>query len=84
MERMLRLHEIRLGDRRHMRQAWLVLHEGAVRGLLLAGDDGEILFGLSFDRRIRPVDDMMLFHDLAEAQAWLEKRLAAVAATSEP
>jgi hypothetical protein len=80
---MVRLHEIRLGDRRHVRQAWLILSEGAVRGLLLAGDDGEILFGLAFDRRIRPLEDVMTFRDLAEAQAWLEKRLAPVSAPSE-
>lgn len=78
---MVRLHEIRLGDRRHMCQAWLILAEGAARGLLLAGDDGEILFGLAFDRRIRPLDEVMVFRDLAEAQAWLEKRLAPVTAT---
>ena len=79
---MVRLHEIRMGDRRHLRQAWLILSEGAVRGLLLAGDDGEILFGLAFDRRIRPVDDVMIFRSLAEAQAWLEKRLEPVDAPS--
>jgi hypothetical protein len=80
---MVRLYEIRLGDRRHLRQAWLILHEGATRGMLLAGDDGEILFGLAFDRRIRPLDEMMVFRDLAEAQAWLDKRLAPVGAASE-
>jgi len=80
---MVRLYEISLGDRRHMRQGWLVLSEGAVRGLLIAGEDGEILFGLAFDRRIRPLDEMMVFRDLAEAQAWLEKRLATATAPSE-
>lgn len=80
---MVRLHEIRMGDRRHERQAWLILSEGAVRGLLLAGEDGEILFGLAFDRRIRPIEDLMIFRDLAEAQAWLEKRLEPVRAPSE-
>lgn len=80
---MVRLYEIRLGDRRHMRQAWLILSEGAARGLLLAGDDGEILFGLAFDRRIRPLDELMVFRELAEAQAWLEKRLAAAPVASD-
>jgi hypothetical protein len=80
---MVRLYEISIGDRRHLRQAWLILSEGAVRGLLLAGDDGEVLFGLAFDRRIRPVEDVMVFRDLAEAQAWLEKRLTAVTAASD-
>lgn len=81
---MVRLYAIRLGDRRHQRQAWLILHEGAARGMLLAGDDGEILFGLAFDRRIRPLDEMMVFRDLAEAQAWLDKRLAPVGAAPGP
>jgi hypothetical protein len=80
---MVRLYEIRLGDRRHIRQGWLILSEGAVRGLLLSGDDDGILFGLAFDRRIRPLDEMMVFRDLAEAQAWMEKRLAPVSAPSE-
>jgi hypothetical protein len=80
---MVRLYEIRLGDRRYLRQAWLILHEGAARGLLLAGDDGEVLFGLAFDRRIRPLDEMMIFRDLTEARAWLDKRLAPVSASSE-
>lgn len=75
MSRMVRLYEVRLGDRQHTRRGWLILSEGAVRGLLIAGEDGEILFGLAFDRRIRPVDEMMVFRDLAEAQAWFEKRL---------
>jgi hypothetical protein len=83
MPGMVRLYEIRIGDRRHLRQAWLILSEGAVRGLLLAGDEGEILFGLAFDRRIRPVEDLMVFRDLAEAQAWLEKRLSPVTAPSD-
>jgi hypothetical protein len=81
---MVRLYEIRLGDRRHIRQGWLILHEGAVRGLLLAGEDGEILFGLAFDRRIRPLEEMMIFRDLAEAQAWLDKRLEPANAPSNP
>jgi hypothetical protein len=80
---MVRLYEIRIGDRGQMRPAWLVLSEGAARGLLLAGDGGEILFGLAFDRRIRPTEDLMIFRDLAEAQAWLEKRLEPVSAPSE-
>jgi hypothetical protein len=80
---MVRLYEMRIGDRRHLRQAWLVLSEGAARGLLLAGEDGEILFGLAFDRRIRPLEDLMVFRDLAEAQAWLEKRLMDANAPSE-
>jgi hypothetical protein len=80
---MVRLYEIRLGDRRHMRRGWLILSEGAVRGLLLAGEDGEILFGLAFDRRIRPIDEIMVFRDLVEAQAWLEKRLLPANAPSE-
>lgn len=80
---MVRLYEIGLGDRRQLRQAWLILHEGAARGLLLAGDDGEILYGLAFDRRIRPLDEMMVFRDLAEAQAWLDKRLTPADAPSE-
>lgn len=80
---MVRLYEIRVGDRRHMRQGWLILSEGAARGLLLAGEDGEILFGLAFDRRIRPLDEIMVFRDLSEAQAWLEKRLLPVNAPSE-
>ena len=80
---MVRLYEIRLGDRRHMRRGWLILWEGAVRGLLIDGEDGEILFGLAFDRRIRPLDEMMVFRDLAEAQAWLEKRLEPANAPSD-
>jgi hypothetical protein len=77
---MVRLYEIRIGDRGQTRPAWLVLSEGAARGLLIAGEDGEILFGLAFDRRIRPAEDVMIFRDLAEAQAWLEKRLDAAPA----
>lgn len=79
---MIRLYEIRIGDRGQTRSAWLILFEGAARGLLIAGGDGEILFGLAFDRRIRPEEDMMIFRDLAEAQAWLEKRLTATPAPS--
>jgi hypothetical protein len=69
------LYPIRLGDRRKIVHGWIILQDGAARGLLTPGEDGEILFALAFDRRIRPEEDVMIFRDLEEAHAWLRRRL---------
>lgn len=69
------LYPIRLGDRGRVAPGWLVLTDGAARALLTAGEDGEVLFGVWFDRRLRPDHDLMRFADIAEAQAWFQKRL---------
>lgn len=68
------LHGIRIGDRRRSARGWLIVADGAVRGILTAGQDGEILFSLACDRRIA-ANDAIGFRHLNEAQAWLEKRL---------
>jgi hypothetical protein len=69
------LYPVKLGDRRRIASGWLVLSEGAVRGILSASADGEVLFGFACDRRIEPEGGMMQFRDLPEAHAWLERRL---------
>ncbi|GEM_PF-5457960 len=68
------LYPVRLGDRGRRAAGWLVLSEGAVRGILSAGMDGEVILTAACDRRIQS-DPPMIFRDLAEAQAWLSKRL---------
>jgi hypothetical protein len=69
------LHPIRLGDRRQTASGWLIVAQGAVRGILSSGPDGQVLHGCACDRRILPPGGLMLFQDLDEAQAWLEERL---------
>lgn len=68
------LHGIRIGDRGRTARGWLVVSDGAVRGILSAGQDGEVLFGFSCDRRITP-EGVIVFRDIEEARVWLEKRL---------
>jgi hypothetical protein len=68
------LHGIRLGDRRRTARGWLAVAGGAVRAILSAGMDGEVLLGFACDRRVAP-EGLLVFHDIEEARAWLEKRL---------
>jgi hypothetical protein len=69
------LHPIRLGDRRQTAPGWLIVAQGAVRGILSSGPDGQVLHGCACDRRILPTGGLMRFEDLEAAQAWLEERL---------
>lgn len=72
------LSPVRLGDRGRTARGWLVVAEGALRGIMSAGADGqEVVFAFACDRRIEP-HGVMLFQDIVEAQAWVEKRLQPV------
>ena len=66
---------IQLGDRRRTAPGWLITADGALRGILSADADGCVHFGFACDRRIAPDDGYMCFRDLAEAQAWIIRRL---------
>jgi hypothetical protein len=79
LDRGITLHPIRLGDRRQTAPGWLIVAQGAVRGILSSGPDGQVLHACACDRRILPAGGLMLFQDLDEAQAWLEERLPATA-----
>jgi hypothetical protein len=69
------LSPIRIGDGPRTARGWLVVAHGAVRAILSAGDDGQIIHAFACDRRVVPEDGMMIFVDLDEAHAWFEKRL---------
>jgi hypothetical protein len=71
------LSPIRIGDRRRTARGWLVVSSGAVRGILSAGRDGEVIHAFACDRRITPEGGLMVFRDLDETLAWLERRLPA-------
>lgn len=68
------LQQVLLGDRARRAPGWLVVHAGALRGILSRADDGEVVLTLACDRRIR-TDDPLIFRDLREAHAWLARRL---------
>jgi hypothetical protein len=53
------LQGVRIGDRRRIARGWLVVADGAIRGILSAGTDGEVLFGFACDRRVTPEDGLM-------------------------
>lgn len=69
------LQTVRLGDRGRTAKGWLVVSSGALRGILSEGPEGSVVFGFACDRRIMPEGELMIFVDLDEALAWLEKRL---------
>lgn len=68
------LHPVRLGDRHLTGQSWIIVAQGAVRGILGSGPDGEVLHGCACDRRILPPGGLMVFEDLDEAQACSSSR----------
>jgi hypothetical protein len=78
------LSPIRIGDRRRTARGWLVVSAGAVRGILSAGRDGEVIHAFACDRRIAPEGGLMVFRDLDETLAWLERRLPAERPSSRP
>lgn len=55
---------------------WLVIADGALRGIVSQSDDGELVLAAACDRRIQ-TPDPMLFRSLDEAHAWIRRRLAA-------
>lgn len=69
------LHAVRLGDRKRTGIGWLVVAQGAVRGILSSGSDGEVVHAFACDQRILPKGGLMVFRDLDEAHAWLERCL---------
>lgn len=71
----IQFHEVLLGDRRRTGRGWLILSEGAIRGILTGASDGSVIFGMACDRRIQPTEDLMIFRDLLEAKAWLDRRI---------
>jgi hypothetical protein len=71
------LRPIRIGDRRRTERGWLVVSAGAVRGILSASRGGEVIHAFACDRRIAPEGGLMVFRDLDETLAWLERRLPA-------
>jgi len=71
---------LRLGDPRRTAPGWLVVADGAVRAILAAGEDGEILHGFTCDRHVQP-DGLLVFRNLLEARAWMAKRLGAARRT---
>ena len=73
------LFRITLGDRRRRAPGLLLVVDGAVRGILTAGTDGEVIYSFGCDRRIEPIDGIMVFHGLSDALSWLEPRLGACA-----
>lgn len=75
LDRGVSLHPIRLGDRRQTAPGWLIVAQGAVRGILSSGPEGQVLHGCVCDRRIFPPNGLMTFDNLDEAQAWLEFRM---------
>lgn len=66
---------VRLGDRARKARGWLVVSDGAIRAILSESEDGEIVLSLACDRRIQ-CEHVVMFRGLAEAHAWLMKRLA--------
>jgi hypothetical protein len=58
------LNPIRIGDRRRTARGWLVVSAGAVRGILSAGPDGEVIHAFACDRRIAPEGGLMIFRDI--------------------
>jgi hypothetical protein len=71
---------VRMGDRRRTARGWLVVAEGALRGIMSAGPDGQVVHGFACDQRIAPGSDgVIVFQGLDEAYAWAEKRLLPLA-----
>jgi hypothetical protein len=68
------LHKIWLGNRSRRAAGWLVVHAGAVSGILSLENEGEVMLAAACDRRIQ-ADHPPVFRDLPEAQAWLARRL---------
>ena len=66
------LHPIRLGDRGRTAPGWMIVAQGAVRGILGSGPDGQVLHACACDRRILPPNGLVVFEGLEEAQAWLD------------
>jgi hypothetical protein len=73
------LQPILVGARRRSARAWLIFCDESLRGILSRGADGEVVLTVACDRRIQS-DELMRFADLAEAQAWISRRLTRRAA----
>lgn len=71
------LFRIMLGDRARRAPGLFVSVDAALRGLLTAGPDGEVIHAFACDRRIEPPGGMMIFRDLSDALSWLAPRLDA-------
>lgn len=69
------LQAVRLGDRQRTARGWLIISDGAIRGILTEGPEGEVYLGSACDRRIEPGENPLMFRDVLEAQAWVVKRL---------
>lgn len=72
---MVLLQPIRLGDRGKRAPGWLIVFEGAVRGILCQGDGDEVVLTVACDRRICRAD-FLTFDSLGRAHAWLSRSLA--------
>lgn len=68
------LQPIRLGDRARHAPGWLIVYEGAVRGILSQGEHDEVILTVACDRRIQ-MPDFLAFPSLAQARPWLAQRL---------
>jgi hypothetical protein len=67
---------VHLGDQNLKVRGWLVLSQGAVRGIMSEFPDGSIHYGYACDQRVAPVEGYMVFCDLVHASTWFGERLA--------
>jgi len=63
------------GDGSLENKGWLVMHKGAIRGILLEHGQGYIL-NFAYDKSIQLVRGHPMFNDWRSATSWLEGRLA--------